>query len=42
MFRGPYLESIASIELNGKTDKADDGQAAIQKAKNAVALILCY
>jgi hypothetical protein len=38
----PYLESMAGIGLSGKTDKAADEQAAIEKAKKAVALILCY
>ena len=38
----PYLESIPGIEVSGKTDKAVDKQAAIQKSKNAIALILCY
>ena len=38
----PYLESIPGIEVSGKTDKAVDKQTAIQKSKNATALILCY
>jgi S1-C subfamily serine protease len=38
----PYLESIPGIKVSGKTDKAVDKQTAIQKSKNATALILCY
>ena len=38
----PYLESMAGIELSGKTGKVLDKQKVIQKAKDATALILCY
>ena len=38
----PYLEKIPGIETSGKKAKAVDRQTAIQTAKNATALILCY
>ena len=38
----PYLESIPGIKASGKIDKAVDKQTAIQKSKNATALVLCY